>query len=151
MCNWKLCKHPGDDSELIKEGGNYYHPDCLLKFRALKAVREFYNECHKNEDIDWRKLQRILNTIIYKEETDPEFLLFSLKYNRTKGRLPRHPEGLFYFAKDETAKELWEKSLVDHSSVDTKTEIIEDDGVSFNYKPLKQKNIISLLYGEGEQ
>lgn len=150
MCNWKLCKHPGDDSELIKEGGNYYHPDCLLKFRALKDVREFYNECHLNEDVNWGKVNRVLNTIIYKEETDPEFLLFSLKFNRSHGRIPKHPEGLYYFARDDDAKRAWEKSLSDHSETHNKTDILEDNGTEFTYKPLKKRSLVTLLYGEGE-
>ena len=111
-CRWSHCKH--DSKELKREdavlsGKNaYYHADCFKEKETIQKILTTYQERVDAFPV-WAQLRSIVNKIVFKQECDPEYLLFAMNYVLDNGGKLNTPMGLYYIIKDYKAKEAWER------------------------------------------
>lgn len=141
-CAWDHCKQESRQirrDEAICENGKYYHPECFsLKTKIAEMRKSYANLSEKEFSIPM--LNKVLNTLIIKQNIDPDYLLFAIKYDGTS-RPFRSPLRLYTIAKDSSLQRTYERrngfAKMDISKGNKNEDPISLPQVSFKYVPEK--------------
>lgn len=110
-CHYTHCKHEDINipkEEAVKDGGNYYHADCLEERMTLREIENFYIQ-NFEEDPVMSLLRKTINRIVFDQGMDPKYVLFSLGYAK-KNNIPlRHPAGIYYIVNDHEIINEWKR------------------------------------------
>jgi len=147
-CRYKHCRH-GDEpllkTDAVKEGNLYYHKDCYKTRENIKQIIKVYTEKVDGNPI-YAYLNRVINDVIFKQNTDSNFLLFAIKKATEPGSSwkVRNPQGIPYLAKDEKLKKLWlDKERASKPKI--RFEVLENTVAPSGYVPEKEKRIGDLF------
>lgn len=129
-CKYSHCKH---DSTEIKNGeeilvgkASYYHKDCYEEMSAIKKIIDSYVERVDPHPI-MSLLRKVINEIVYKNKVDASFLLFAFNYCLDNGWSISHPQGLYYVAKNNAAKQQWNRIMASKSVKEMKAKLNDNE------------------------
>mgnify|MGYP006908821664 CR=1 FL=1 len=109
-CAYPHCKHDGyvNKEEAVKVGTRYWHQDCLAEKNTMREIeRVWIARVDENPIIS--DLRGQINTLVCKQGNDTEYLLFALNYCLDHGWNLKYPAGLRYVAKNDNARNAWNK------------------------------------------
>ena len=113
-CKYSHCKHESTEipkgEEVLVGKASYYHKDCYQEMTAIKNVIDTYVKKIDSHPI-MSLLRKVVNEIVYKHKVDARFLLFALNYCIGHNWSINHPQGLYYVAKSDAAKQQWERMM----------------------------------------
>ena len=84
-CRYSRCPYGGEvvKEEAVKDGKQYYHPDCKQKVEMRKEMVQLVTEINPN--IVQSELGRTLNTLLYNRELSFDYVLYAFKYAKHAG------------------------------------------------------------------
>lgn len=110
-CRWKYCRFGGEvnKEDAIKVGElKYYHKDCYEEMKTIQKIVDLYHEKVDSHPVEnW--LRKAVNDLVFKEQNDAKYVLFSFQYCLNKGWKPFNPSCIKYAIKDSYAKSAWDK------------------------------------------
>lgn len=143
-CRYKYCKHNKEitDSEAIKDGNAYYHPDCLHEKKTIKKIIDAYIEYVDPHPV-FSQLRKTIDTIVHINNTDVDFLLYAVIKLGKEQKL-KHIPGLYYLSKNENLLKEWKKiNAADKIANDNY--IITDTVKTYKYNQKKKKTVTDLF------
>lgn len=150
ICAYKNCLHEtnkiSDDEEYIKEKSTYYHLDCYDCRRKINEIITIFAE-QVNSNIVFTVLRRVINTLVFKQNNDVNFVLYAIKYavNHPEMKLT-NPEGLYRICKDKNVVDSWNEIRCGKLLDGKKVEIKSVTPTSFELPVAKKKKSISDLF-----
>lgn len=150
QCRYKYCKHESrevDRDEAVHVGNSYYHEDCFKESRTIDKIIETYTERVDKNPV-YTHLRKTINTIVYKNKVDAEFLLFALEY-ATQHKMIKHVPGLFYIVKNKDIQKAWDKKKTTEfmrAEKEKEQQPVENETRRFTYH-VPKKSVISDLFG----
>lgn len=149
-CAYTHCKHDNKEIDIKNdayelEKGRYYHPDCKHEKDTIAEIIDFWYR-NIDEHVIFNQLVKILNRIIYKENVDPDYILYALK---KKYKYLNHPPGLIYAIRDKSVMKDWEfeKKLKAFNETKDSVKIEDNEGSSFVYKESSGKKSFGDIFG----
>ena len=149
QCRYKYCKHESREmnrDEAVHVGNSYYHEDCFKESRTIDKIIETYTERVDKNPV-YTHLRKTINTIVYKNKVDAEFLLFALEY-AAQHKMIKHVPGLFYIVKSKDIQKAWDKKKTAEYMRSEKSkpqEYVNNTTREFTFKAPKQKTVASLF------
>lgn len=151
-CGWTHCPYnkiikPNEDIKKI--GNRYYHAFCSHQKETIEEIVTMFVE-QVNGDIVFTTLRGVVNTLIFKQEYDCDYVLYSIRYavNHPEMKLT-YPQGLYRVVKDKSVSQSWAKLKADKSLKEEKEKQkdnpIEIEEHHFTYKPVKEKTVANLF------
>lgn len=148
-CNYSHCKHTSkeiliNEEDYIEENNRYYHVDCKHEKDTRAEIIDFW---YRNIDADvvFNQLSKILDRMIYKENIDPDFILWALK---KKHEFLHYPPGLVYLIKDKKLKKEFEiNKKMKQMMKERKDAVIKNDEPSFTFNINDSKKKLGDIFG----
>ena len=109
VCAYPHCLHHGEKvkaSEVVVVGGKRYHWDCATTREQLGDLRKYYHENIDNE-VNLAQLSKVLNTLIFSEGLEIEYIKFALEYYSKFGMKINSPFALTYLKKNNMMRRKW--------------------------------------------
>ena len=109
-CKYNKCLYGGgeiNDGDVVEVRKGYYmHKECARYSRIIQKIVDLYKQS-VDENVIQSALYKAINTIVFDQKTDPEFLLFVLTHAINEHKKLKSPFGLYYLVKDEDEKSRW--------------------------------------------
>lgn len=109
-CNYKHCKYEGRvaKNEAVKDGGRYYHSECLDERRDKQKIIDLYYKYYESKE-PMQLVNKTINTIVNDKSINSEFVLYVLcQLIRNKTPM-KSINALHYFAVNDDMKVDYEK------------------------------------------
>lgn len=156
-CGWKYCKHtpsePQPESELVKVGKAWFHPDCAQIRKAMTDIKDLYYE-QVDKAVVMKQLVSVIKNILIVKEIPPDFAMFALQY-AIKNHIPiRSPYSLHYLVSDYKIRKEWERiqaqkkihAAKEHRKLHTVTFLSPEEDPS-NEKYTNEKHGFGSIFG----
>lgn len=144
-CRYKYCKHDTKDipdSEAVKDGNAYYHPDCHHEKETIKKIIDVYVEYVDQHPV-FGHLRKTVDTIIHTNHVDADYVLFAVKKAVKEHRL-NHVPGLYYAVKNSAAESEWRKQKASEA-LSNDDFVVTDTTKTYTYNQKKKKSIADLF------
>ena len=112
-CAWTHCpcnQVIEDMSDAVKDKTRYYHKDCLKQRNTINDIITLFTE-QVNDKIVMSQLRNIINTLIFTEGFEAEYVLYAVRYaiNHPYMKLT-YPAGIRRICLDQNVLDIWEKT-----------------------------------------
>lgn len=146
-CCYKNC-FCEDSDEIVKNGRWNYHPQCLETKNDIAEIAQLFKD-KINNNVVFPQLYGAINNIVFKKGITTKFLKFGLEYY-INNKIPlNYAMGLHYVVQNKDVQKAWDKAQAIEIKQKMKEEKypIEENEVSFSYKPIKTKGFGDILGG----
>lgn len=144
-CKYVHCKHESKDipeGEEVKNGGGYWHKDCLDESLVIREIIKEFTE-RVNPNVVVAQLRRVINDIVYVKGIDAHLLYFGLMHYILNNIPLNYPGGLYYVLQNRDVQKEWNK--IQATRIKNNFEIKEDNTETFQYKPSKERGFQDIL------
>ena len=147
-CRYKRCLYGGGEIngevEEVRKG-YYMHKECARYSMIIQKIVDVYKQS-VDENVIQSALYKVINTIVFDQETDPAFLLFVLTKAIHDGVKPKSPFGLYYLVKDSEKVKAWKATQA--MKIVSRIELAEQKApADYKYTPSPPLTLNSITEG----
>lgn len=148
-CRYNKCIYGGGEIETgteVQVGKGYYmHKECARYSQTIKKIVELYL-ASVDSTVMPKALYQVINKIVFDRKTDPEFLLFVIKWAIAEKIPIKSPYGLYYLVKNDEEIRKWKRSQA--QKILSGIELADrKKPTDYKYTPTPPKKLESIVEG----
>lgn len=150
-CKFTHCSHPDDKlppDQMVKDGGSYYHKECLDIKNDLAKVRALYKSLDPYVVMSF--LNKMINEAVFEKNISTADLIFALEYYKKTGKELKSPAQLLYIPHNREIRNAKRKKTDQVKfEFDGKCEQLGKEPTRFTYKPSEEKKGFMKVFKKG--